>query len=97
MSIENQVEQIIFLKKEDKIIELENLLKTIIGSKIINYKELLSFALILIREKHFNESILFLEKAIEINPSKIDAYINLANIYILNKDYYKSIKFFNIA
>ena len=97
MAIENQIEQIIFLKKEGRIIESENLLKNIIESKIVDYKKLLNSALILIREKYYNESIIFLEKAIEINSSKIDAYINLANIYIIKKNYYKAIEFLNIA
>ena len=97
MIIENKIEQIISLKKEGKVIELEKLLKSILDNENFDYDKLLSSALLLIKKKYFNESIIFLKKAITINPSKIEAYINLANIYIILKEYSKGIEFLNIA
>jgi len=89
MVIENKIEQIISLKKEGKIIESEKLLRSIVDNQIDDYDKLLSSALLLIKKKNFNESIIFLKKAISINPSKNEAYINLANIYIILKEYSK--------
>mgnify|MGYP006176929981 CR=1 FL=1 len=97
MVIENKIEQIISLKKEGKIIESEKLLRSILDNQIDDYDKLLSSALLLIKKKYFNESIIFLKKAISINPSKTEAYINLANIYIILKEYSKGIEFLNIA
>ena len=97
MVIENKIEQIISLKKEGKIIESEKLLRSILDNQINDYDKLLSSALLLIKKKNFNESIIFLKKAISINPSKNEAYINLANIYIILKEYSKGIEFLNIA
>ena len=97
MIIENKIEQIISLKKEGKVIELEKLLKSILDNEIYDYDKLLSSALLLIKKKYFNESIIFLKKAIAINSSKTEAYINLANIYIILKEYSKGIEFLNIV
>ena len=97
MIIENKIEQIISLKKEGKIIESEKLLKSILDNEIYDYDKLLSSALLLIKKKYFNESIIFLKKAIAINSSKTEAYINLANIYIILKEYSKGIEFLNIV
>ena len=97
MVIENKIEQIISLKKEGKIIESEKLLRSILDNQIDDYDKLLSSALLLIKKKNFNESIIFLKKAISINSSKNEAYINLANIYIILKEYSKGIEFLNIA
>ena len=97
MVIENKIEKIVSLKKEGKIIESENLFKTIIEEKIVDYDKLVNSALILIKEKYYKESIVLLKKAIEINFNKIDAYINLANIYIILKEYTKGLELLNIA
>ena len=97
MIIENKIEQIISLKKEGKVIELEKLLKSILDNENFDYDKLLSSALLLIKKKYFNESIIFLKKAIAINSSKTEAYINLANIYIILKEYSKGIEFLNIV
>ena len=97
MVIENKIEQIISLKKEGKIIESEKLLRSILDNQIDDYDKLLISALLLIKKKNFNESIIFLKKAISINSSKNEAYINLANIYIILKEYSKGIEFLNIA
>ena len=97
MIIENKIEQIISLKKEGKITESEKFLKSILDNENFDYNKLLSYALLLIKKKYFNESIIFLKKAIAINSSKTEAYINLANIYIILKEYSKGIEFLNIA
>lgn len=97
MTVENKIAQIISLKKEGKIIESENLLNSIVNNEIVDYDKLINSALILIKKKYYNESIILLKKALVINSSKIEAYINLANIYIILKKYFKGIELLNIA
>ena len=97
MIVKKKIEKIISLKKEGEIIESENLLETILNDEIINYDNLVNSALIFIKEKCYTESILFLKKAIEINSHKIEAYINIANIYIILNKYTKGLEYLNIA
>ncbi|MBQ8848057.1 MAG: tetratricopeptide repeat protein [Candidatus Gastranaerophilales bacterium] len=67
--------------------KLQNYLKQKALSSPNNYEDQFNLAFELHKNKKYQEAIQFYKKAQSLNPSKEETYLNLAQIYIEQKDY----------
>jgi len=91
------LEEAIFLHKKGQLKEAENLYKSILKSSSSNFEVIHLLGIIKIQLKQFEDAIVWLNKAISINPNNHSAFNNLGVCYKELKKYPEALNNFKKA
>ena len=91
------LEEAILLHKKGQLKEAENLYKSILKSSADNFEVIHLLGIIKIQLKQFEEAIVWLNKAITINPNNHSVFNNLGVCYKELKKYNEALNNFKIA